>query len=140
MPVLLDEARMRTVRTLLLGIYAWGLFVVLDLAFHTVGFQRVHRAVTRLHVRRAPRHVQMTIEMTTTAVACATRWYVRRGPDCLPTALTTAVLLKRQGLPARLCIGVKKYPFAAHAWVVSGDQILDHPPQTYRAYVPISTD
>ena len=69
----------------------------------------------------------------------ATRCYYRRRLDCLPRALAIFVLLRRQGVPARLCIGVKRYPFGAHAWVECLGDVLDDSVDDWRhePYVPI---
>jgi hypothetical protein len=39
--------------------------------------------------------------------------------DCLPRSLALFAFLREGGLPVRHCIGVKRYPFTAHAWVES---------------------
>jgi hypothetical protein len=48
------------------------------------------------------------------------------GSTCLTRALAGAALLRWSGLPSRLAIGVRKPggEFAAHAWVVSGSEIV----------------
>jgi hypothetical protein len=38
-------------------------------------------------------------------------------PRCLTTSLVLTALLARRGIPAKLVIGVRADPFAAHAWV-----------------------
>ena len=55
----------------------------------------------------------------------ATRYYYRRRLDCLPRALAIFVLLRRWGIPATLHIGVKRFPFGAHAWVECMGEMLD---------------
>jgi hypothetical protein len=40
-----------------------------------------------------------------------------RDPRCLTTSLVLTALLARRGIPARVVIGVRPDPFAAHAWV-----------------------
>ena len=44
--------------------------------------------------------------------------------DCLPRSLALFVYLRRCNLTARHFIGIKRYPFAAHAWVEHADKIL----------------
>jgi hypothetical protein len=45
--------------------------------------------------------------------------------DCLPRSLALFVFLAGAGLAPRHRIGVKRYPFSAHAWVeVEGDPVL----------------
>ena len=49
----------------------------------------------------------------------------RRGlDDCLPRSLALFVHLRRRGLAVRHVIGVTRYPFAAHAWVEHGGDVL----------------
>jgi len=50
---------------------------------------------------------------------CAERFWISRGAarDCLPRSLALFAYLRRCGLPAKHVIGVKRFPFAAHAWV-----------------------
>lgn len=57
-------------------------------------------------------------------------------PSCLTRALTIGRLLSREGLEARLTIGVSPAPFAAHAWLEHGTRVLagDAPG---RGYAPL---
>jgi hypothetical protein len=73
------------------------------------------------------------------SVRIATRYYWRRGLDCLPKALTLYLLLRQRSIPATMHIGVKRYPFGAHAWVVCRGEVLDDTPNSWRQepYVPI---
>ena len=111
-----------------LSMQALLIFVFLDAAFLVLGFPRTYRfarwwsgaacaAVSPAHRR----HVERTME----AVRTATRYYWRRRLDCLPRALTIYLLLRRRGVPATLHIGVKRYPFGAHAWVECLGEVLD---------------
>ncbi len=44
-------------------------------------------------------------------------FYLRKAPlDCLPRSLALFSFLRRSGLPACHCIGVRPFPFSAHAW------------------------
>ena len=76
---------------------------------------------------------------TVEGVRTATRYYYRRRLDCLPRALTIFVLLRRQGVPATLRIGVKRFPFGAHAWVECLGEVLDDFVDNWQheTYVPI---
>lgn len=60
----------------------------------------------------------------------------RPSPSCLTRALTIGRLLSREGLEARLTIGVSREPFGAHAWLEHGALVLagDAPS---RAYAPL---
>jgi Transglutaminase-like superfamily len=64
-------------------------------------------------------------------------FYYRRQKDCLPKALTTFHLLRRQGIPADLCFGVKKFPFSAHTWVEAFGESLDDDPLRLQHYTVI---
>lgn len=57
----------------------------------------------------------------------------RPSPSCLTRALTIARLLSREGLEARLTLGVSRAPFDAHAWLAHGTRVLagDAPPRDY---------
>jgi hypothetical protein len=48
---------------------------------------------------------------------------------CLPRALALSWLMRRHGIPARLCIGMNKSPeeIYAHAWVEAGGQAIGEP-------------
>ncbi len=49
------------------------------------------------------------------------------GATCLPQALAAQWMLSRRGYKAKLVVGVARQSrdnFAAHAWVISGDQIV----------------
>ena len=96
------------------------IFVVLDAGFRLLGFRCVYRFVRWLGQR--PTTAQSVdshaiVGLVTEAVQTATRYYWRRRLDCLPKALTTFLLLRRRNVPVTLHIGVKRYPFGAHAWV-----------------------
>jgi hypothetical protein len=41
-------------------------------------------------------------------------------PDCLTRSLALLRTLRQEGIDASICIGVRKCPFAAHAWVEAG--------------------
>ena len=94
---------------------------------------RRHAVVGSLGTQR--RTVRLAVE----AVRIATRYYYRRGPDCLPRALVIFMLLRCRGVPATLRIGVKRFPFGAHAWVECLGEVLDESRDDWQheRYVPI---
>lgn len=128
-----------------LAIQALLVFFAVDVGIILFGFPRVYRFVQSRS--RAPNPVeapirQLVINRTVEAVRAATRYYYRRRRDCLPRALTGCLLLWRGGVPATLHIGVKRYPFGAHAWVECGGQtVLGDTRDNWRhePYVPIIT-
>lgn len=44
--------------------------------------------------------------------------------DCLPRSLALHRFLIAGGFDVHHCLGVQRFPFNAHAWVVAGDQVL----------------
>lgn len=126
-----------------MAIQAFLVFVLLDVGFRVFGFPRVFRFVERWGrrpVEAAPRAVQRrTVRRTVEAVRTAGRYYHRRRLNCLPRSLAIYVLLRRRGVPATLRIGVKRFPFAAHAWVECLGEVLDDSIDDWKhePYVPI---
>ena len=127
-------------------IEAFLVFVLLDVGFRLFGFAPVFLRVERCGRRpvsaadAAPLEVERhTVRRVLAAVRTATRYYHRRRLDCLPRALATYLLLRRRGVSATLHIGVKRYPFGAHAWVECLGEVLDDSRDDWRhePYVPI---
>lgn len=127
----------------LLTVQAFLVFLVLDAGFRLFGFARVYRLVERWSrrtaARAAPPNPSSVVGRTRLALRTATRYYWRRGLDCLPRSLTLYLLLRRRGVPATLRIGVKRYPFGAHAWVECLGEVLDDTPtpRRHEPYAPI---
>lgn len=126
-----------------MAIRALLIFVLLDVGFRLFGFPRVFRFLDGW-ARRAAHSGSLTAQRRTArrtveAVRTATRYYYRRRLDCLPRALTVFVLLGLQGVPATLRIGVKRYPFGAHAWVECLGEVLDESIDDWQhePYLPI---
>ena len=127
----------------LLTAQAFLIFIALDVGFRLLGFSRVYRLV-QWWCRRAPTAAEVPkrpfiVERARDSVRTATRYYWRRGLDCLPRSLTLYVLLRRRRVVATLHIGVKRFPFGAHAWVECQGEVLDDTPNSWRhePYVPI---
>ena len=118
-------------------------FVLLDVGFPVLGFPRVYRLVQSRGRESAgvvaPAAQRHMMRRALEAVRTATRYYYRRRLDCLPRALTIYLLLRRRGVPATLHIGVKRYPFGAHAWVECLGEVLDDTTDDWRhePYVPV---
>ena len=124
-------------------IQALLVFVILDVGFRIFNISRMFRFVewwglrkvdtTSMAVRRR------TCRRVSEVVRTASRYYYRRRLDCLPRAMTTYILLRGRGVPATLRIGVKRYPFGAHAWVECLGEVLDDSLDDWKheAYVPI---
>jgi len=112
---------------------AWFTFIRIDYGFKRSGFESVYRRIceTSTGTGVAARGEAPQIFA---AVQRATAFYYRKRRDCLPKALTTLFLLRRAGHGAEICIGVRQFPFEAHAWVECGGEILDDYPPRTRAF------
>ena len=137
------EMAMRRFSRFWLATQALFIFLALDLGILLFGFPDVYGFVRS---RRSASNVsgfqgrRRLIVRAVVAVQTATRYYYRRRRDCLPRALTACLLLWRLGVPATLHIGVKRYPFGAHAWVeCDGRRVLGDTREDWRhePYVPI---
>ena len=88
-------------------------------------------------VRRSPMGKQIAapgaMEHICSAVDMACIWYWKE-VLCLQRSSTTAVLLKRHGIPAQLVIGAKQMPFKAHAWVEVEGRVVNDRPYTPEVY------
>jgi hypothetical protein len=112
----------------------------LAVGFRYWGFDRVLQFILRRRAGAArwlPAEAFQRAQLTFRAVQNATMLFYRRTEDCLPKALTTFHLLRRQGIPAELCFAVKKFPFTAHSWVEVQRQPLDDAPARLLAYTVI---
>src|SRR5688572_13911854 len=97
-------------------IRAWGYLLVADVALRFVAFPRVERLLALAGGRR--RQAALSAGRLATLVTAAARHHVRP-MTCLPRALALQALLRRNGIPAELRIGVRREGGAlqAHAWV-----------------------
>lgn len=58
--------------------------------------------------------------------------------DCLPRSLALYRFLLSVGVPADHCIGVRRHPFEAHAWVESGGRVLADSPATVDRFAELA--
>ena len=97
------------------------LLPALALVLRAGGFRRV--APRYLAARHGVRVDETRAAAIARAVHRAAR-FCRPSPSCLTRAITIGYLLSREGLEARLTIGVAPEPFAAHAWLEHASLIL----------------
>ena len=105
----------------LLTVRAGLLLPALALALRAGGFRRV--APRYLAARHGVRVDEARAAAIAHAVHGAAR-LCRPSPSCLTRAITIGYLLSREGLEARLTIGVAPEPFAAHAWLEHASLML----------------
>ena len=73
------------------------------------------------------------VEQVCAAVDLACIWYPKE-VLCLQRSAATTCLLKRNGVRARMVIGVQPMPFKAHAWVEIDGQVVNDKPYTPEMY------
>lgn len=123
-------------------IIAWVLLHCMSVSLAILGFERTIRLT--LHHARAGRCVPAEMhdelaDRVARAVKHAKRWHMRlTTEDCLPVALTGMCMLRRLGVEADLVLGVRRYPFAAHAWVVAAERVIDFPPNEYKRFYAVN--
>jgi hypothetical protein len=120
---------------------AYLTYTVFDLGLRWLGYERILRFSAS---PRQPRRLRFaateaaneTLDRVDQALGFVRRFYVirRKAKDCLPRAFTVFHLLRREGLPASLFIGVKKFPFSAHSWVECEGRIVADSPAVCRQY------
>ena len=140
--------RWRTARKLTwaerrLMVEAIGLLSVTTLALRLFGFQRTQAALTRSNRTRraAPSSPQPAAARIAAIVASAGRYSIGH-PRCLPQALALQWLMRRQGLPAELRIGVRQQEdhMEAHAWVECEGAAFDVAGGGYRGFAPFEQE
>jgi hypothetical protein len=121
---------------------AFAALVLVKVGLRTVGFRRTYRVFAtatarRLSARRghAPdaasdRGEPARIAHTVSAAAAFLPWRAL----CLEQSLALCFLLRRRGHDAVVRLGVRPYPFAAHAWVEFNGIPLAESPEHLRAF------
>lgn len=134
----MHKFRMSGLRKLALVLETLLIFLALDVILSRWPFEKTYRSIMpRLRPPSPPASDSFSEEIVaqiTGAVATATRYYYRRKEDCLPRSFALCRLLRREGLPAELCLGVRQFPFSAHAWVECQGQLIDDSPQRISRY------
>jgi predicted metal-binding membrane protein len=67
------------------------------------------------------------------AVAMAAAFYPGRA-KCLEQSLALYYLLRRKGVSAQYCQGVRQYPFRAHAWIEYHGEVINDVPEHARFF------
>ena len=117
-------ARLPQFREVPILLRAVALVVAVRLALWMVPFAKLRQAVASLAHARSGRETRYSVEQLSWAVRAVSR-YVPRA-SCLTQALVLHILLRREGLPSRIQVGVSKAAghFEAHAWVESQDRVV----------------
>ncbi|ESQ79308.1 lasso peptide biosynthesis B2 protein [Asticcacaulis sp. YBE204] len=108
-------------------------------ATHALKRRGLEAAILRLHqVKRArnPKGGHRVLCEFAASAQLSGR-FIDRHNRCLENSLAFTTRCRRQGLAADLILGVKMGPFAAHAWVQSGETVLNDRLDQVRHFTPI---
>lgn len=101
----------------------WFSLVSADLAMLLLGLRRAARAIPVTPLRGVSETDLAVMRKVAGRVKAAAMWW-RPGARCLPRALAVAWLLRRKGYPVSMVVAVRRFPFAAHAWVEYAGEVL----------------
>jgi hypothetical protein len=131
-----EEAALR-LRPLWLPLSWLGLLLA-DLVLGLLGFHRFHTLLSRIPTRLPERDDPALATALSRVVDRAAAFYFKRA-WCLQRSAVTAVLLRLQGVPAKLVIGVHRVPFQAHAWVELQGRVINDQPWLPEAFAVIES-
>jgi hypothetical protein len=99
----------------------------------------VNRVVSRLPAvnDRAVTNAEIEAMRKTAQQVQEAALYYRPGARCLPQAVAIARLLRGQGEPVTLVIAVRRFPFAAHAWVECNERVLTDRQDVRLEFIPL---
>jgi len=104
-------------------------------------WRRLHKILRAIDLGRTawPRSGPVDLDAIKDAATAFERTsrFLRSHDQCLPRSIALARYLAARGLPADLVLGVRLRPFAAHAWVQSGQWLVNDRIDTIRSYTPI---
>ncbi len=106
-----------------LVVRAWLQMLMIDCRLKFTKFEAVQKWIVEAAKLKAnqtndcPTSAPRVIDEVCRVVQTASRFYYRVRRDCLPNAMLAFYLMRKLGLPVELCLGVRKFPFKAHAWV-----------------------
>jgi hypothetical protein len=126
-----DEASRKGLRTLGL-LRAFAALVCADLVLLAAGYGRFARLIKRCPISRQ-RLRPVGDGAVCAEVDAAARFYFKRA-WCLQRSAVTACLLRREGRPAQVVVGVHELPFSAHAWVELGGKVINDDSRVRRYY------
>jgi hypothetical protein len=123
------------------GLFAFSVLTFTALSLRFRGFSTTygrHRTVVGMPV---PGHAPALDSLIRPFLAAENFVFLRRAPnDCLVRSLALFSYLRWSGIPASHVIGIRRVPFAAHAWVeVSGEGVLAPVPRGFHALAVLTS-
>lgn len=109
--------------------------IAVDVALKLFGFGRVHAWLRCLPQGARAGDVRRARALAH-GVDRAASLYARRA-WCLQRSLATLILMRLRRWPAQLVIGVQRLPFAAHAWVELGGEVVNDDARVRALYAVI---
>lgn len=105
-------------------VLAWTALAFTDLLLKGLGFHGFYRFIRGRSVRSRRRLDPAELVGLCSVINSAARYYFKRA-WCLQRSAVMTVLLRSQGFPVELVIGVRRLPFMAHAWVEWGGVVIN---------------
>jgi len=122
-----------------LHLEAYISFFLINVLLRLRGFRSTVRWLTRRFsdVQRRDDARIDDIEKVCEVVERAGLWYPGR-MDCLPRSLVAFALLRAEGFPVDLCLGVTSAPgFGAHVWIECDGWVLNDYPYVKEQYIEL---
>lgn len=112
------------------AIRAWLCLARLTRSLSRIGFCKTY--IELLHVPACPAAAdrEPRLDRAVRAFSRAENFFhLKKAPlDCLPRSLALFVFLRTSGLPAEHCIGIRQFPFTAHAWTECNGNVVNDDP------------
>lgn len=123
----------------LLFLEAYALMVRIDIGLRRKGFHGLWKRFGSSGKRfgSSGAEDEATVKSVCSPVRAAFRWY-RPGAACMQRAMTTFWFLRRRGIQAALCVGVRRHPFGSHVWVEFNEKVLDDSQRVRETYQTIA--
>jgi hypothetical protein len=116
-----------TPRLLLLQTYL--LLLIIRLGLLCFGFGKVYKFITQVKAQNrywSIPEMEEKIEQVNSVVSIASQYHFCR-IQCLERSFALYYLLKREGIPVNLCIGVACFPLAFHCWIEYEGMVVNDP-------------
>ncbi len=98
-----------------LAVRALMLLLSVDFKLKTMGFRKLHSSVKNYPVSARKPNTD-TVARMREAVDKACVWYPKQAL-CLQRSAVLTVLLRREGIEARMALAARRMPLKMHAWV-----------------------
>jgi hypothetical protein len=106
---------------------AWWSLLSTTYKLKRLGFAQIYEAYSRLAKPTiAESKLNSLLTRVERAFSLAENFFVMKSApnDCLPRSLALYRFLLSAGIPANHCIGVRRHPFEAHAWVQCQGRVM----------------